>query len=136
MSAERLRAITMRAFAAATRQLWKYRIFNVLTAAATLTSVGFFSIVWYENPWHLPFRLTTAFYFATGIVWFAWFAAAITCPKCRKRPVWHLMAHGGTWSTGGAVGAPVRCPMCGYDPPHPQAPTRNKRGLPKHGESV
>jgi hypothetical protein len=106
----------MRAFAAATGQLWKYRVFVVLFAVAVLMSFGFFSIVWYDNPWNLPFRPTTVAYFATGVVWFAWSAGAIGCPKCGKRPVWHLMYRGGTWSVGGAVGGAVRCPVCGYDP--------------------
>jgi hypothetical protein len=118
----------MRAFASATGQLWKYRVWQVLTAAAFGVSVAFFSMMWFENPWHLPFWPTTAFYFPICIVWFAWWASAMTCPKCKQKPVWHQMTHGSHRSFGARVVATAACPACGYDPTEGRAPNREEHG--------
>jgi hypothetical protein len=105
----------MRAFAAATGQLWKYRVCQALGAAAVLVSVAFFSL-WRGNPWNLPFGLTVGLYFPICTVAFVWWAAALTCPKCSRRPVWYQMNHGGHRSFGARVAATDSCPVCGYDP--------------------
>ncbi len=52
-------------FAKLTRQLWKYRVWQVAFVLAGLVSIAFFSL-WRGNPAHLPKGVTTALTFQSA----------------------------------------------------------------------
>jgi hypothetical protein len=102
-------------FAKHTGQLWKFRVWQILTVGAVLSSVAFFSL-WQGNPAHLPEGITTAVYFPVCVIWFIWWAAAIRCPACGAPPVWYRMNHGNAGSFQLRVAGSSLCPNCGFDP--------------------
>ena len=105
----------MPSFAEATGQSWKLYIRRILTAAAvalTLADISLFR----GNPLHLPFRVTNEVYFAVVACWFAWYAAAIRCPRCRHSPAWYQMTHGSASNWQARVETGQVCPVCGFDP--------------------
>jgi len=55
-------------FAKTTGQTWKYRLWQVATAAAIAVSLAFFSL-WNGNPAGLPEGLTIALYFLVCVFW-------------------------------------------------------------------
>ncbi len=105
-------------FAKATGQLWKYRVWQAASVAAVGISVAFFSL-WRGNPAQLPEGLTIALYFPICVFWFGWWAAAIRCPACRKRPAWYQMRHGHAQDATARILAARVCPACGFDPSAP-----------------
>jgi len=109
----------MRKFAEATGQFWKYRIWQVLTAAAFLITIAFFSI-FRGNPAHLPEGPMLAAYFPICITWFVWYASAIRCPSCKNSPAWYQMTHGRAGDTHQRVEVTISCPACGFNPLGPQ----------------
>lgn len=105
----------LRSFAAATGQRWKYRVRCVALAAAVVASAAFFSL-WIGNPLGLPGGVTTGIYFAIAIFAFAWDAAAIRCPSCGVRVVWHHMTHGSALAAEFRISMTRECPSCGFNP--------------------
>jgi hypothetical protein len=102
-------------FAKETGQQWKVRIWLVLTAAALLASAAFFSL-WQGNPAGLPEGITIAVYFPICVLWFVWWAAAIRCPVCRQRPVWHQMTHARVSDFEQSILTIAAWPSCGFNP--------------------
>jgi hypothetical protein len=105
----------MLTFSRATGQLWKLRVWMGLTALMTIITVAFFSL-WMGNPFNLPELVVSAFFFVTSFICFGWWAAAITCPRCGHRPVWHHMRHGSFDTFKERFLGVSTCPTCGFDP--------------------
>lgn len=105
----------MRRFAALTGQRWKFNVWLVLGLAFVAATVAFFSI-WRGNPAGLPVAITSVTYLLLGIVCLAWWAAAIRCPKCGKRPVWFQMTNGNALDFPHRLTLTGACPACGFDP--------------------
>ena len=102
-------------FAGLTGQLWKYRVLQVLFIVALIITVAFLTL-WNGNPANLPEVTVTAVYIAVSVVWGIWLMAAIQCPACRVRVVWHHFNHGRHQEAVTRAFATVMCPCCSYDP--------------------
>lgn len=99
----------LQSFAAATGQRWKYLVRRVAIAAAGIASAAFFSL-WIGNPLDLPEGVMTGTWFAILIFYFAWDAAAIRCPSCGVRVVWHHMTHGSALAAEFRITMTRECP--------------------------
>ena len=107
----------LRDFAEGTGQSWKYVVLKMLTIAAIIVSIAFFSI-FRGNPAHLPEGVTVLIYFSICTLWIVWGMAAIKCPSCGVRPMWYRATHqvpvDPTKQRG--IGG---CPSCGLSPVGP-----------------
>jgi hypothetical protein len=102
-------------FARATGQRWKYVILLGTTVVALVLTLAHWSL-WNGNPAHLPGVLTGSLYFAVGIFWFVWWAAAIRCPSCGIRVGWYHMNHGSSQDAIARILMTETCPACGFTP--------------------
>jgi len=105
----------MRKFAEATGQLWKYKVWQILTAASMIITFARFGLG--QNSFaHMPEGMMIALYFLICTAWFIWWATAIRCPQCKKSPSWYQMTHAKLSSFQAAEKATTTCPICGFAP--------------------
>jgi hypothetical protein len=105
----------MREFAAATGQLWKYRVWRVLSFAEIIGAVVMLVLV-YMNPAGLGWALGLSVFAVTFLAALIWRAAAFRCPRCGARPAWYQMTHGKAMEVEKRIAMTKECPACSFNP--------------------
>ena len=105
----------MQEFAAATGQLWKYRVSRVLSVAELIGVVVMLVLV-YWNPARLGWMFGLSIWAGTFLAALIWRAAAFRCPRCDARPVWYQMTHGKAMEIEKRIAMTAECPVCGFNP--------------------
>jgi len=107
-------------FAVATNQVWKYRVFLLLTAVWIVTGFLAFSRL-HGNPLELPqdnaFDQLTFLFSSLAL---AWYPIAVRCPRCKKSPMWYEMTHTSIFDSKTGFSQTGVCPICGFDPTSPR----------------